>query len=700
MEYKTLLDAFAELPPLGRHESTLLEVAGFEEKVATRILRFYLSPEREHNWGMRLLNALLTCAKWPGVPPDPDSVSVLPPDQLTAGGKKPDLIIESDTVVIGIENKITKKLAEACGNPFAEYMKFLQSLCDGTTRSPLLILLTPLPVNCPNIQVPIQYITYGALFKTVSKLLLERDIDQKSRHASLWHDFEQTMEYLSEESKYEEAVDQVIQKHPIEVSELASEMNRKIEQIKRCSETLLRQRGKKCGRWGWKDERKLWKERLPFGQLQRRWKNVLFYSCFIEVRIWPKSRTFIQAAIYFGEGWETQIFEERPHRLGDPPTRLKKWLKRHGIETTDALLENLLAHGEVLSWETDAQTVAEQFCELVCLVVRALGTLGSPEFPPSPAPLPTKPGPSSGTSEDVKKKLADIMKRIRSSPTAISSGLQDAKGGKGVMDSSSGAPDRAQEKLNDTDTPRSSPSVISRSIQQTEARKSMSNSRHICDERCKAILESICPGRVEHQKSFRNRPFIRLDKGAAQGPFLYVSSFGDMGTGGEGRIALSIFPAIGVQQAQVFYGNIDTQRFLALRARGWETIPFLRFSFIRNPLETTHPSENGLNLEDYLSYWRNHSDRIEQVKRQDFDTGFNRLLEAKVMSQQDIQKVRRTIANRPWFDLGPAVNVTLSWSKEEATLLDADRRFIATVLGHINEVLTTWGATLPRDRLA
>ena len=41
-------------------------------------------------------------------------------------------------------------------------------------------------------------------------------------------------------------------------------------------------------------------------------------------------------------------------------------------------------------------------------------------------------------------------------------------------------------------------------------------------DRCEAILASICPDRIRHQEGWKNRPYIWLDEGAAQGPFLYT----------------------------------------------------------------------------------------------------------------------------------------------------------------------------------
>ena len=219
----------------------------------------------------------------------------------------------------------------------------------------------------------------------------------------------------------------------------------------------------------------------------------------------------------------------------------------------------------------------------------------------------------------------------------------------------------------------------------------------LLNERFESILNSICPGRVARQGHFGDRPYIRLDEGAAQGPFLYEGTGDVATTTSERRIVLSIFPAIGVAQGQVFYRYVDPQRFLALRDHGWVIIPFLRFSIRGAPVYDARPAQNGVSLEAYLSYWRRNPNRIRQVGRDDFDTVFRQLLDNRLMSDEEVQEVRRKFANRRYFDPGPAADLSLSWPKSEAVSLDADGRFTAIVRDRINEALATWGSTLPQD---
>ena len=84
------------------------------------------------------------------------------------------------------------------------------------------------------------------------------------------------------------------------------------------------------------------------------------------------------------------MFEERPHREGEPPVRLKTWLRGKGIDTRhSSLMQNLLAYGDELDWSAQPRNVANLFCELVRKVNEALRA-ATPALAaqPEPAKLP------------------------------------------------------------------------------------------------------------------------------------------------------------------------------------------------------------------------------------------------------------------------------------------------------------------------
>jgi hypothetical protein len=101
-----LLTEFAALARSGPPERTLLQIAGYPqlEEVASNILAFYLEPSSGHGLGTLLLDTLLTFL------PETGAVSAqsvrVEREVVTTGGKRIDIVVTTDTLVLGIENKI------------------------------------------------------------------------------------------------------------------------------------------------------------------------------------------------------------------------------------------------------------------------------------------------------------------------------------------------------------------------------------------------------------------------------------------------------------------------------------------------------------------------------------------------------------------------------------------------------------------
>jgi hypothetical protein len=83
--------------------------------VCSNILKFFFDPASPHGLGTFLLDALLK-----GEQIQQTNVSV-EQEVVTPSGKKLDTVIETDTHIVGIENKIFHLPL----NPFAEYAQYL-----------------------------------------------------------------------------------------------------------------------------------------------------------------------------------------------------------------------------------------------------------------------------------------------------------------------------------------------------------------------------------------------------------------------------------------------------------------------------------------------------------------------------------------------------------------------------------------------
>lgn len=102
----SLLSSFVSLPKNHRSQ-TILQVAGYThyENVWSNLLAFFMRPEEEHGLSTLFLDALIAL--------HPEGITIPTPSEArvyrefyTSKGKFIDLIIETDTCVIAVENKV------------------------------------------------------------------------------------------------------------------------------------------------------------------------------------------------------------------------------------------------------------------------------------------------------------------------------------------------------------------------------------------------------------------------------------------------------------------------------------------------------------------------------------------------------------------------------------------------------------------
>ncbi|MBZ5563324.1 MAG: hypothetical protein LAP13_13000 [Acidobacteriia bacterium] len=197
-------------------------------------------------------------------------------------------------------------------------------------------------------------------------------------------------------------------------------------------------------------------------------------------------------------------------------------------------------------------------------------------------------------------------------------------------------------------------------------------------ERCKAILETIAPGRVKYWPSGRDY-YIELPRGGGAW-WVYLRRWS------EGRIAIYIYPGNTVRQARKFFESTRKQEFLGLNRKGWKIRPYLCFGFIAWG-RLAHG--NKLSPEQYFDYWA--SEEIRQIRRE--DNGFEdlsqrlrarRLIDAKGQREieEDFIKTKRDFMN-----VCPGFELIYAWRRAEANRLDRDQRFVDAVRARTDEAL-------------
>lgn len=184
-DWRELLDAFCALPVSRQEAPTFFEITGYPhyENVCSNLLEFFLDPNAAHGFGLLLLEALLG-----GEGSQLSSVSVKR-ECTTRSGKRLDLVVDSDTHVIAIENKIFSSV----DNPLEDYAAFLVQLAGGRIVKKFLLTLTVLPNTMLEGFQPISYSEFfGRVRSVIGRYLGTAD----ARYAILLVDFINTMERL------------------------------------------------------------------------------------------------------------------------------------------------------------------------------------------------------------------------------------------------------------------------------------------------------------------------------------------------------------------------------------------------------------------------------------------------------------------------------------------------------------------------
>ena len=133
-DYWELLFEFESIPDISK---SIFDITGYPhyENVSSNILAFYLNPNNEHGLGNLLYSSLLNLLG--GNESQPDNVQINREVSTQKGGSL-DIVIETDTQIIGIENKIQAPLH----NDLADYSATLDEWAVSNQLDAIKIILS------------------------------------------------------------------------------------------------------------------------------------------------------------------------------------------------------------------------------------------------------------------------------------------------------------------------------------------------------------------------------------------------------------------------------------------------------------------------------------------------------------------------------------------------------------------------------
>ena len=187
--FDNLLDEFRKLPPRPERLPTFMEITGYPhyENVCSNILAFLFDPKKPHGLGTLFLDALARIGDIQDQETIASNVSV-EREEHTDAGNRIDLLIQSDSHAILIENKIWASI----NNPFCDYAAHLDSLPQAT-KPKFLLTLEP---SSKGADYGFRNITHEQLVKEIRGLLGDYVARADTRYLTLMLDFLNTLDNL------------------------------------------------------------------------------------------------------------------------------------------------------------------------------------------------------------------------------------------------------------------------------------------------------------------------------------------------------------------------------------------------------------------------------------------------------------------------------------------------------------------------
>ncbi|MDZ7691831.1 MAG: PD-(D/E)XK nuclease family protein [Balneolaceae bacterium] len=124
--FKKLISEYKKLDPIPERESTIFEISGYPhfEEVISNVMAFFFRTDEKHSFSSVFVESLLAAANTLNDDlPSSFAVEKVEREVLTNTGNRIDLVIETDSVCIAIENKIYANLY----NNLNDYQDFIEA---------------------------------------------------------------------------------------------------------------------------------------------------------------------------------------------------------------------------------------------------------------------------------------------------------------------------------------------------------------------------------------------------------------------------------------------------------------------------------------------------------------------------------------------------------------------------------------------
>lgn len=198
IEYQKLLDEFKTIP-IQKKNKTFMDICQYPrnrfEEICSRILEYYFNPKEDHGFHFLWFRAFYQCVYGTDMLNNPLTINFFK-ENPTETKKRIDLIIETESTVYAIENKINANLY----NDLEDYSNYIKSKYKDKYKNEnqmIKIVLTAHSLN-PNEKIKakkydFKEVTYKTLFENVNAMLGDYITSNNTNQLTFMLDFMNTV---------------------------------------------------------------------------------------------------------------------------------------------------------------------------------------------------------------------------------------------------------------------------------------------------------------------------------------------------------------------------------------------------------------------------------------------------------------------------------------------------------------------------
>ncbi len=233
-DFENLLSDFQRLPDRSERLPTFMEITRYPhyEDVCSNILAFFFNPNQPHGLESLFLDAILRIDGTQSPEGELGSKVSVYREVSTSDGNRIDLLIQSESHAILIENKIRAEIK----NPFRDYSNYLDTLPQ-THKYKFLLTLTP---RSEGAECGFQNITHKQLVKKVRRLLGGYVARGDTRYLTFMLDFLNTLDNLQKDRVMDQAFLDFLKQRGAEVDKFLNEIKTFKEELHDKTERLDR----------------------------------------------------------------------------------------------------------------------------------------------------------------------------------------------------------------------------------------------------------------------------------------------------------------------------------------------------------------------------------------------------------------------------------------------------------------------------